>query len=391
MQIIVQKFGGSSLSSISKIKKCAEIVKKSLNRYNNIIIVVSAMGDFTDDLTDYLKHFKCFPDESDVLLSSGEQISAGLFAIALNDICIKSCSIMSWQVPIITNDNHLSAKIKRINQENILEKLKNGYVVVIPGFQGISTDNKITTLGRGGSDITAVALASELKAEICEIYTDVDGVMRLDPAKFDDQDYLKTIGYQQLLEMSLGRDVLHTRAIDLAHKNKLSVRIESSFNIHNNSAGTEIKNDIENIFISGIIHKDNRILLISKKHSLFDLLNNQNVNPELIIHDVNQTKILIQEEDYKKLKNINDFEVIENLSMLHIVGSSELTNKDTILKIIKNLKDIKFEILTTTEIKIIIVVNQTLLEQVIETLLKIFNIEDSIYINNQERKLTGSA
>lgn len=362
-EIIVQKFGGSSLASISSIKMCAEIVKRSLSDYSKIIVVVSAMGRLTDDLVDYLNNFKCPPEESDVVLSSGEQIAAGLFAAALNDIGVKSCSMMNWQVPIFTTSDHSSAKIKKIYQQNILDRLNSGYVVVIPGFQGITDKGKITTLGRGGSDITAVAIASEFNASLCEIYTDVDGVMRIDPDEFPNQSCLAKIGYQQLLEMSLGADVLHTRAIDIAYKNNIPIKVKSSYN--SDEPGTEIKRDIEDLFIAGIVHKSNKALLIASSLDVLNILKNQ---PELIVHDANQTKILIDADDCKE--DIEVIEVVRDLAVLNVVGSSGINDRNIIKSLLNNLKGVKLEAFTTTAIRIAIVVHQDLIQHVVNAALK---------------------
>jgi len=232
VSLIVQKYGGSSVSSVEKIEHIAKRISKIKNEGNDLVIVVSAMGDTTDKLLELA--FKLNPDppkrERDMLLSSGETISSSLLSIALHSIGEEAIAFNGAQGGIITSEVYTKARIQKIEIKNILKELKRGMIVVVAGFQGITLHNNITTLGRGGSDTTAVALAAALKADLCEIYTDVEGIYTADPRIVPEARKLKHISYEDTLELaSLGAKVIHLRAIELAKKYKITLHIRSSF------------------------------------------------------------------------------------------------------------------------------------------------------------------
>ena len=215
------KFGGTSVANIDRIKAVALKIKSEVEKKNKIIAVVSAMSGVTNDLVSLVKQASETYESSeyDAVLSSGEQVTSALLSIALQSLGIKSRSWLGWQIPIITNDVHGNARIKEIKKENILKSLDNGFVTIVSGFQGISSKNRITTLGRGGSDTSAVALAAAFSADRCDIYTDVDGIYTTDPRIVKNAKKLDYITYEEMLELaSQGAKVLHTRSVALVLK-----------------------------------------------------------------------------------------------------------------------------------------------------------------------------
>ena len=233
MALIVQKYGGTSVSTPERIKNVAKRIVTAKKKGNRLVVVVSAMGDTTDNLIELMK--KVNPDppkrELDLLLSTGEVVSAALLAAALDAMGERSIAFTAYQGGIITDSIHTKARIKRVDTGKILQELDKGKIVVVAGFQGITSENTVTTLGRGGSDTTAVALAAALKADICEIYSDVEGVFTADPRIVPDARKLKKISYDEMLELaSLGAKVLHLRAVEVARKFKVPLHIRSSFN-----------------------------------------------------------------------------------------------------------------------------------------------------------------
>ena len=232
MKRLVLKFGGTSVGTIEKIKKIASIVKKRQDEGNEIIVIVSAMSGVTDDL---LKKSNSISNnfnnkELDVLLSSGEQASCSLLSGAIIDLGIKARSWLGWQIPIITNDNHTSSQITKIKTDEISNFISDGGIAVIAGFQGISIDNRITTLGRGGSDLSAVAIAKFFKTDSCEIYTDVEGVLTTDPSINERAKKIDKISYEEMLEMaSLGAKVMQPNAVQAAMVENIPINVKSTF------------------------------------------------------------------------------------------------------------------------------------------------------------------
>ncbi len=233
MGYIVQKFGGTSLAGLDLIKKTALHVKSERDTGSVVIVVVSAMAGVTNTLASYVNDLSTTFDraEYDTVISSGEQITAGLLSLALQNIGVPSRSYMGWQIPILTSAAHTQAKIEHIDCTKLIEQLNNGVVPIIAGFQGITKDGRITTLGRGGSDTTAVAVAAALKADRCDIYTDVDGVYTADPRYVSSADKLDHIGYHEMLELAAqGAKVLHKDSVEYAMKHKVPLRVLSSKN-----------------------------------------------------------------------------------------------------------------------------------------------------------------
>ncbi len=317
MDTIVIKFGGSSVADNEKLQSVAS---KTINLYekgNNIVVVVSAQGKTTDKLISEAEELSLNPKarEMDVLLSAGEQISASKLAILLNYLGYEAVSLMGWQAGIHTNEDNQSAKIEYIDTKRIEEELNDGKIVVVAGFQGIDEKNNITTLGRGGSDTTAVALAVALQAKQCYIYSDVDGIYTADPNKVTETKKLKNISYEEMHSLSSeGAKVLHDRCVEIAERNNLPVITGSTFN---DNPGTVISKKIEASGVKSIIKKDiSRISIvgfgISSRDEILDkILDVANKNSlEIFNIDISRTKIsvvfkeLVKDEFVDKLHDI---------------------------------------------------------------------------------------
>jgi len=232
MALIVQKYGGSSLSTPERIKKVAKRIIKTKSQNNKVLVVVSAMGDTTDKLLDLMYKVSLNPPkkEMDLLLSTGEVISTSLLTAALHSLGEGAISFTAYQGGIVTDENHTKARIQKINPQKIMEEIERNKIVVVAGFQGITSKNTVTTLGRGGSDTTAVALAAALKADICEIYSDVEGVFTADPQIVHSARKIHRISYDEMLELaSLGAKVLNLRAVEMAKKYQVTLHVRSSF------------------------------------------------------------------------------------------------------------------------------------------------------------------
>jgi len=241
VSIIVQKFGGSSVASTEKLFKVCEHIAEEYNKGNQVAVVVSAQGKTTDKLVSEEKEITLEPNkrEHDILLSAGEQITSAKLAMCLEKLGYKAISYMGWQVPIVTDNMHGEAMIKSINTRKIADKLNKGNIVIVAGFQGIDEEGDITTLGRGGSDTTAASLAAALKAEKCEIFTDVDGVYTADPNSDPKAKKLETITYDEMLKLAnTGAKVLHNRSVEIAKESNVPMVVKSTFD--KNKTGTII-------------------------------------------------------------------------------------------------------------------------------------------------------
>ncbi len=314
MDTIVLKFGGSSVASNDRLQTVASKIIKLYEEKNNIVVVVSAQGKMTDSLIKQAEELSLKPDkrEMDVLLSVGEQITTAKLAILLNYLGYEAISLTGWQAGIHTNSDNQKAKIKNIDLTRINKELEKGKIVIVAGFQGIDENNNITTLGRGGSDTTAVALAAELKAKQCYIYSDVDGIYTADPNKVDNTRKLKNISYEEMHELSSeGAKVLHDRCVEIGEKYDVPIITESTFN---NNPGTKITHKLECSGVKSIVKKDvSRISVIgygmtSKDEILEKILKIVNKNSlEIFNIDISKTKISIV------FKEIVTDEILEEL------------------------------------------------------------------------------
>ena len=403
MSILVLKFGGTSVASVELIESAAKIVKSEYEAGNNLVVVVSAMSGATNILIDHVNKINYDDDsEYDVVVSSGEQVTAGLMSICLNKLGVPSRSWMGWQIPIITSDSHRNAVIKRVIPDAILKNFDDKKVAVVAGFQGISSDGRITTIGRGGSDNTAVYIAAALNAERCDIYTDVDGVYTSDPKMTKNVKRLEKVSYEEMIEMaSQGAKVLQTASVESAMKHDVDVNVRSTFNPKD--MGTKITNDIEsdNQAVTGVAYsKDEaKITLIDVEDKpgvaaeIFNKLAESSVNVDMIVQNnfierkmtnLTFTVPMIELERSIKLlsdlkKKINFSKVLEerNLSKVSIIGSGMRNQPGIAAKMFDCLSknNINIEVISTSEIKISVLINREKTEKAVSELHSTFNLD----------------
>lgn len=414
MALIVQKYGGTSVGSTERIKNVAKRIAKFQRQGHQVVVVVSAMSGETNRLIALTKEIQEQPDprEYDVVISTGEQVTIGLLAMALQDININAKSYTGGQVKILTDNTFTKARIISIEENNIRRDLNDGKVVIVAGFQGVDKDGNITTLGRGGSDTSAVALAAALKADECQIYTDVDGVYTTDPRIVPDAKKLDTITFEEMLEMaSQGSKVLQIRAVEFAGKYKVKLRVLSSLDEKDaiassgNNSGTlitieEDKQKMEHAIISGIaFNRDEAKLTLTgvpdKPGIAFQILNaisQSNVDVDMIIQNVGRDGTT----DFSFTVNRGEFE--KALSILERVklqlGAREILSDNKICKIsavgvgmrshpgvatklFQTLSDenINVKMISTSEIKISVVIDEKYLELAVRVLHKAFGLD----------------
>ncbi|MBI1300360.1 MAG: aspartate kinase [Alphaproteobacteria bacterium] len=390
MALIVAKFGGTSVADIARIENAASKIVREVEAGHKVVVVVSAMAGVTNQLVDYCDQMSKVYDlrEYDAIVSSGEQITAGLMAIALQKKGIQARSWLGWQIPIRTNDIHGKARIENIETEELHKRLNNGEVAVVPGFQGVTSANRISTLGRGGSDTTAVALASALKADRCDIYTDVDGVYTTDPRIVPEARKIHKISYEEMLELaSLGSKVLQTRSVEIGAKNGVPIQVLSSFadEIGSDRQGTlvTIEEDImEQELVSGIAHNVNeaQISIIGLKDEpgvaarVFEPLAKAAVNVNMIVQNISRDGIVdltftaplkemdLAVETLKSDKDLNYKELVVNddVAIVSIVGIGMNSSSGVANKMFKTLSENKINIkfISTSEIKISVLIDK---------------------------------
>ena len=403
MSLIVLKFGGTSVGSVKKINYVAKIIKKYHNKNNKLIVVSSAMSGVTNDLIkkskQISKNFDKF--EYDVLLSSGEQIACALLSGALLKIGLKSRSWLSWQIPIITKGDHKSSRIISINKKEILKYVNSGGIPIITGFQGISNNRRITTLGRGGSDATAISIAKFFSADDCFIYTDVSGVYTTDPKLNSKAKKIKKISYEEMLEMaSLGAKIMQPISLQDAMINDIDINVRSTFI---NSNGTKISNN-QQLFnknpITGIAFTKNeaKITLIGvidrpgTAASIFKPLADNQINVDMVVQtsspDGGQTDITftIIKDDIKNCikilkenKKISYKKIIhdDKVSKISIVGVGMIATPGVTYRMFQALakKKINIMAISTSEIKISVLINQKNIKKAIRVLHKEFDLD----------------
>tara|TARA_Y100000590_G_scaffold412310_1_gene507161 strand:+ start:2273 stop:3487 length:1215 start_codon:yes stop_codon:yes gene_type:complete len=396
MKIVVLKFGGTSVGTTNRIKKVAKIIISYVKKKYKVIVVSSAMSGETNTLVKKSKEIspKFISSEYDVLVSAGEQIACSLIAGALNNLGYKSRSWLSWQVPIITEGNYSSSRIKEIYKKNILKYLKMGGIPIITGFQGINFDKRVTTLGRGGSDASAIMFAKFFKAEKCIIYTDVKGVMTTDPKLFKKVKKIKTISYEEMLEMSsLGAKVMQPHSIQDARLNRININVMSSFKKGDGTLITKRKNIINNKIITGISSTSNdaKISLIGVKDkpgvaaSIFKPLSKNSINVDMVVQNISANgketdlTFTIKNEDLfktkKLLKNNTNIQfrnliIDKNVSKLSIIGVGMITTPGVTYRMFQALadKNINISVISTSEIKISVLINNKNLKRAIYAL-----------------------
>ena len=403
MKRLILKFGGTSVGTIEKIKKVANIIKKRLSEDNEIIVVVSAMSGVTDELkakSDLIS--KNFDDkELDVLLASGEQASCSLLSGALIDLGVKARSWLGWQIPIVTDDNHTSSQIIKIKTDEILNFISKKGVAVIAGFQGISKEIRITTLGRGGSDLSAVSVARFFQTDSCEIYTDVEGVLTTDPFINEKAKKIDKISYEEMLEMSsLGAKVMQPNAVQASMINNIPIHVRSAFF---EKPGTKIIADSEIDYkkvVTGIAYSKNNakisiVGVVDKPGvaaDVFEPIGKNNVNIDMVIQntsldgkkanitftikreDLKKTLSLIKENKHKL--NYNKITHDDKLAKVSIIGAGMVANPGVTHKMFRSLADEKINILaiSTSEIKISVLIREDLIQKAVKTLHKTFEL-----------------
>ena len=404
--IVVQKFGGTSVADTDKIKNVASAVIKEKNLGNNVVVVVSAMGHTTDILTKLAKEISPNPSlrEMDMLLSTGEGVSIALLAMALQAQGCDAVSMNAMQVGIITENIHSNARILQIKTDKVNEYLNTGKVVVIAGFQGITEDNEITTLGRGGSDTSAVALAGALNAKRCDIYTDVEGVYTTDPRIVPCATRLDQISYEEMLELArVGANVLHPRAVETAKQHNTPLRVRSTFKTEN--LGTLILG-VENMElhkpVTGVACDLSQIRIVvcdvqdnpGTAAMLFDALANENISVDMIIQsyarkamNTNDIAFTIDKNDWSKARvildklkdtlNYSNIYQDNSIAKISIVGAGMIDKPGSAAKMFRTLAnlDINIKMISTSEIKISCLVEQSRANDAVEALHKIFGLD----------------
>ena len=385
MSLIVQKFGGSSVRDAQRIRNVAGIIAETYLEGNDVLVVLSAQGDTTDDLIAKAEEINSHPSkrEMDMLLSTGEQISVALCAMALESMGLPCVSLTAWQVGIQTTAVHGDARIKRIDSERVQAELDQHRIVLITGFQGMDRAGDVTTLGRGGSDTSAVALAAAFRAKLCQIYTDVDGVYTADPRIVPNARHLDEITYDEMLELaSQGAGVLHNRSVELAKKFRVDLEVLSSLE---RKPGTKVKEvtKVEKTTIAGVAKDTSiaRIALIGLRHNpgvafqVFDLLSKHNINVDLILQSIGREdskdiSFTVHEKDLEDAKEIltenqevlcfDHIEVDGNIGKVSIVGAGLMTNCGMAARMFEALYEagINIQMINTSEIRVSVLLDE---------------------------------
>ena len=404
MKLVVLKFGGTSVADVPQIKKIALKVKNEVNQGYKVIAVVSAMAGVTNNLIELAKTTTEIPyyAEFDVVLSTGEQVTSALLATVLNNLNIKARSWLGWQVPIISDKSHGNAVIEEIKTENILESLKKDQVAIISGFQGITKENRITTLGRGGSDTSAVAIAAAFSATRCDIYTDVDGVYTTDPRIVKSAKKLDLITYEEMLELaSQGAKVLQTRSVALAMKYNVKLRVLSSFEDLPGTSIIQEEKNMEKTEISGIAHSlnESKITLSGvpdqpgQAAEIFGALAKHSINVDMIVQSssinyeatditftIPETDMTIAESTLKKIqkkirfkKFIMDTKVVK----ISVVGNAMRTQSGVAKTMFETLANnqINIHVISTSEIKISVLISSDYYELAMRSLHSSFGLD----------------
>ena len=401
MKLVVMKFGGTSVGSIDKINNVANIVEKQLND-KKLIVVLSAMSGVTNKMQEYIDEIESNEIiENDLILTSGEAVSVGLLSAILKKRNIKSIPLLGWQIPIITDSNHQKAKILNIDKVRIDKYLNDYDVLVVAGFQGVDVDGKITSLGRGGSDTTAVAVAAAVDADRCDIYTDVDGVYSTDPNLEPKAKKINKLAFEEMLEMSsTGAKVLHTRSVELAMKNNLTLQVLSSITKQSGTLVVDENKLIEKEIVSGVSFSNNESKLtlsgIADKPgisaTIFGLLANNNINVDMIVQNTSQDGVTAnitftvpnsEIHNAKKIleenQNLIDFKSIEtdsNISKISVIGMGMMSQSGVAKKMFTTLADNSINILaiSTSEIKISVLINKKFTKIAVKSLHEAYNL-----------------
>jgi len=402
MALIVQKFGGTSMGSIERIKHVAKRVIEEKERGNDVVVVVSAMSGETDRLLKLIHEIAKEPNEKDIdfVVSTGEQVSAGLLSASLNDSGYPAVALTGWQAGIKTDAAHTKARILSINPDKILKLVKEGKIVVITGFQGVDEEGQITTLGRGGSDTSAVAITAALKAERCDIYTDVDGVYTADPRIVGDAKRIDVLSYEEMLELaSLGAKVLQIRSVEFAMKYGVPIRVRSTFS---QDEGTLIKEEdktMERVIVRGIAHNKNESRITVERvpdkpgiaAKIFDALAEANIPVDMIVQNVSvdgftDISFTVEKGDAQKAeritkevaKEIGAKDVIrdDDIAKVSIVGLGMRSHAGVAGKVFETLAKygINIIMISTSEIKISCIIDEKFTELAVRVLHEAFGL-----------------
>ncbi len=403
MARIVQKFGGTSVGDLDRIRNVAQKVKAEVDAGNEVAVVVSAMSGTTNQLVQWAKDIGPLHDarEYDTIVATGEQVTVGLLAIALQNIGIDARSWLGWQVPIKTDSTHSSARIAEIEADEIANRLSQGQVAVVAGFQGISEEGRITTLGRGGSDTSAVALAAALNADRCDIYTDVDGVYTTDPRIMPKARKLDQITFEEMLEMaSAGAKVLQTRSVAMGMRHNVKIQVRSSFNDEPGTMVVDEDNQMEQQKISGIAYSadEARITVVGLQDKpgvaagIFKALAEAHVNIDMIVQsgsandDTTDITFSVGAADCDKaievingLKSQLPFERVDsdkNIAKISIIGTAMRTQAGIANMMFSSLSDkgVNLHVISTSEIKISVLIDSAYTELAVRTLHDAFEL-----------------
>ncbi|MCD6258979.1 MAG: aspartate kinase [Helicobacteraceae bacterium] len=401
--LIVQKFGGTSVGDLERIQNVANRVSKTKKQGNDVVVVVSAMSGETNKLISYAEHFSQTPSraEMDMLLSSGERVTASLLAIALNEMGHDAVSMTGRKAGIVTDSLHTKARIEEIDPTTMRAALKEGKIIVVAGFQGVSLDGNVTTLGRGGSDLSAVAIAGALEADLCEIYTDVSGIFTTDPRIEPKAKKLEKISYDEMLELaSLGAKVLQNRSVELAKKLNVNLVTRTSFSEEEGTLITKEENIMEQPLVSGIALDKNqaRISLMGVKDrpgiasEIFNKLAQSEVNVDMIIQnkahdettnidftvpkgDLHDAKAVV--DAFIQTGDIKDDSYNEDICKVSVVGVGMKSHTGVAAKAFSAMasENININMISTSEIKISMVIDEKYAELAVRSLHSIYNLD----------------
>ena len=412
--LIVQKYGGTSVGSIERIKAVAERVVETKKQGNDVVVIVSAMSGETDKLLGLAGQLSQNPDgrEMDLLLSSGERVSAALTAIAISEKGCKAMSFTGRQSGIITNKTHTSAKIEKITADRIKRAIRKGSVPVIAGFQGVTETSDVTTLGRGGSDLTAVALAAALKADLCEIYTDVDGVYTTDPNIVREAKKLLKISYDEMLEFaSLGAKVLQARSVEFAKKYEVPLVVRSSFNNNPGTLVVKEDKDMEKVVVSGIAHDKNQSKITAigvhdkpgVAAKLFKTIADADIIVDMIVQNVSSDgkstdiSFTVPMSDSKKAMKITteivseigskEVKMREDIAKISIIGVGMRTHSGVAAKMFETLAkhNVNIMMISTSEIKISCIIDAKYSELAVRILHDAFDLGQGKKVSAEKR------
>ncbi len=409
MPILVMKFGGTSVASPDRIRRAAKRVGREVAVGYEVIVIVSAMSGKTNELVSWVDETSAFYDarEYDAVVSSGEQVTAGLMALTLQGMDVPARSWQGWQVPLRTSSAHSAARIEEIPTENIITKFAEGMkVAVVAGFQGISREGRVTTLGRGGSDTTAVAFAAAFGAERCDIYTDVDGIYTADPQVSSKARKLQKIAYEEMLELaSLGAKVLQNRSVALAMRFGVRLRVLSSFEDNDEYAGTLVcaeEDIVENNVVAGVAYSrdEAKMTLISVADrpgiaaAIFGPLAEAGVNVDMIVQNISEEgrtdmtfscpvdQVALAEKAVNAAKergeiNFHDLVADQDVAKVSVVGIGMRSHAGVAAQMFKSLSDesINIKIITTSEIKISVLIDRKYMELAVQALHDVFELE----------------